>query len=86
MFFVNLKLAVKFCLVGGRMKLLVLVTLILINNDIWSVQPGYSVARQWRKTERYSILDIVVVSLLQSSACTCGDCELMSKAISTTNR
>ena len=26
------------------------------------------------------------VSLLQSSACTCGDCELMSKAIRTTNR
>ena len=25
-------------------------------------------------------------SLLQSSACMCGDCELMSKAIHTTNR
>ena len=49
--------------------------------QLGSVQHGDSVAADDRDRK---ILGSV--SLLQSSACTCGDCELMSKAIRTTNR
>mgnify|MGYP006052224085 FL=1 len=49
--------------------------------QLGSVQRGDSMAADDRDRK---ILGSV--SLLQSSACTCGDCELMSKAIRTTNR
>mgnify|MGYP006389145211 CR=1 FL=1 len=49
--------------------------------QLGSVQRGNSIAADNRDRK---ILGNV--SLLQSSACTCGDCELMSKAIHTTNR